>query len=60
MRYDEVLRLVLVTVRVTTDDDGLSPSGNDPGNALAQDRLPEHGAAEDVPNRPVRTQPHLL
>lgn len=47
-RYNEVLSFVLVAVGVTADDDGLGPAGHEPRDALTQDGLAEHRAAENV------------
>ncbi len=50
----------LIAEGVTTDDDGLRPSGHETGDVLADDRLAKHRPAKDVSNRAVWTQPHLL
>jgi hypothetical protein len=56
----EVSRLVLVAVSVAADDDGLRPAGHHARDVLADDRLAEHGAAQNVADRAVRGWPHLL
>src|SRR5690606_33875699 len=56
----EVLRLVLVTVGVTTDDDRLGPPGHQARHVGDDDRLAEDDAAEDVADRAVGALPHLL
>ena len=43
-----------------TDANGPGPSGHQSGDGLADDRLPEDGAAEDVPDGAVGREPHLL
>ena len=45
---------------VPADDDGLHPAGHQPGDVLADDGLPEHGAAQDVADGAVGRAPHLL
>jgi hypothetical protein len=45
---DKVGRAVLVTESVTTNADGLGPSGNGLGDVLEDDGLTEDGAVEDV------------
>ena len=52
--------LVLVAVRVPADHDGVCPAGHDAQDRLTEDRLAEHGATQDVTDRAVRRQPHLL
>lgn len=42
------------------DDDALGPAGHQAGDVLADDGLAEHGAAQDVTDSAVGTQPHLL
>ena len=56
----EVRRPVLVAERVTADDDRLGPARNQPRHILDHDRRPEDGAAENVSDRPVGREPHLL
>ena len=56
----EVRRLVLVAVGVTADDDRLGPAGHQPRDVADDDRLAEHDAAEDVADRAVGRDPHLL
>ncbi len=56
----EVGRLVLVAVGVAADDDRLRPPRHEPGDVADDDRLAEHDAAEDVADRAVGRDPHLL
>lgn len=51
---------VLVAERVTADDNGLGPAGNETRDGLAEDRLAENGTAQDVTDGAVRAWPHLL
>src|SRR6185312_10553786 len=53
-------RAVLVAETVARDHDGLAPVRDDARHVLADDRLAEDGAVEDVADRPVRALPHLL
>ncbi len=56
----EVGGLVLVTVRVTADDDRLVPAWNEAWDVRDNDWLAEDNAAEDVADGAVRRNPHLL
>ncbi|MNN18816.1 hypothetical protein D3C81_1320350 [compost metagenome] len=56
----EVRGLVLVAKGVTADDDGLGPARNQTRHVLADDRLAENDAAQDVADGAVRRLPHLL
>ncbi|MCY1300304.1 hypothetical protein D9M70_498650 [compost metagenome] len=56
----EVGGAVLVAEGMTADDDRLGPARNQARNVLADDRLAEDDAAEDVADRAVRRLPHLL
>ena len=47
-------------MRVAADHDRLLPAGDDLRDVVAQDRLAEDGAAQDVADRAVRRTPHLL
>ena len=58
--HQEVGGLVLVAKGVTADDDGLGPARNQTGHVLADDRLTEDHAAQDVADGAVRRLPHLL
>ena len=51
---------VLVAEGVAADDDGLGPAGHQTWYVLADDRLAEHHAAEDVADGAVRRLPHFL
>ncbi len=51
---------VLVTERVTTDDDGLVPAWNQPRDIRDDDGLAEDHSTENVTNRSVGASPHLL
>mmetsp|Transcript_23346 Transcript_23346/g.41461 ORF Transcript_23346/g.41461 Transcript_23346/m.41461 type:complete len:385 (+) Transcript_23346:275-1429(+) len=56
----EIGGLVLVTKGVAANDDGLGPAGNEAGDVLANDRLTEDGAIENVAEGAVGALPHLL
>lgn len=56
----KVLAAVLVTKRVTTDDDGLGPTGNRAREVVQDDGRTEHGTAKNVSDGAVRREPHLL
>src|SRR5262249_44635961 len=56
----EIGSAILVAIRMTADDDRLRPAGHEPRHVLANDRLPEDDAAEDVADGTVRRPPHLL
>lgn len=58
--HDKVGGLVLIRVRMTADDDGLLPASDQSWNVLADDRLTEDGAAEDVADGAVGGFPHRL
>ena len=51
---------VLVAIGVAADDDRLGPARNQARHVLADDRLAEDDAAEDVADGAVRRLPHLL
>ena len=51
---------ILVTEGVAADDDRLGPARHQTGHVLADDRLAEDHAAEDVADRAVGRLPHLL
>ena len=50
----------LITEGMTTNNDGLRPTGNETRNRLTDDWLPEYGTAENVTDRSIGAQPHLL
>jgi hypothetical protein len=56
----EVGGAVLVAEGVAADDDRLGPARHEARHVLADDRLAEDGAAEDVADRAVGRLPHLL
>ena len=56
----EVGGAVLVAERVTADDDRLGPARHQPRHVADDDRLAEDDAAQDVADRAVGRQPHLL
>ena len=56
----EVGGAVLVAEGMAADDDRLGPARHQPRHVLADDRLAEHHAAEDVADGAVRRLPHLL
>ena len=45
---------------MSANDDGLLPAGDDAGDVLTEDGLPEHSASQDVTDRAVGGTPHLL
>ena len=53
-------RTYLITESVTSHNDGLLPARHKQRDVLADDGLSEYRAAEDVSDRAVGTQPHLL
>ena len=57
---DDVAGLVLIAVGVTADTDGLGPAGDQPWNGVADDGFPEDGAAQDVTDGAIGTEPHFL
>ena len=59
-REQEVGGAVLVAEGVTADDDRLGPARHEARHVLADDRLAEDDAAQDVADRPVGRLPHLL
>jgi hypothetical protein len=59
-REQEVGGLVLVAEGVAADDDRLGPARHQARHVLADDRLAEDHAAQDVADRAVRRLPHLL
>ena len=59
-RHDEVGGAVLVAEGVTADHDRLGPARHQPRHVLADDRLAEDRAADDVADRAVGRPPHLL
>lgn len=59
-RSDEIRRSVLISERVSTNDDGLGPSWDGLGDSLEHDRFTEDGTAEDVSDGSVGGSPHLL
>ena len=56
----EVGGAVLVAKGMAADDDRLGPAGHQARHVLADDRLAEDHAAEDVADGAVRRLPHLL
>ena len=56
----EIGRAILVAVGVAADHDRLRPAGHQARHVLADDRLAEDDAAEDVADRAVRALPHFL
>lgn len=53
---DDISRLVLITVSVTTDDDWLTPTWDEAWNRLRDNRLTKDGTTEDVTNGTVWTK----
>src|SRR6202011_437172 len=56
----EIGRAILVAECVAADDDRPRPAGHEARNILANNRLAEDHAAENVAERAVRRFPHLL
>lgn len=52
--------LYLISVGVTTYDDGLLPTGDQARDVVADDGLSEDSAPQDVPDGAVGRLPHLL
>lgn len=57
---DDVGGLILVTMGVTTDDDGFSPAGDETRDDGDDNGLTEDGTAEDITDSAVGGEPHLL
>ena len=55
-----VLRTILVTVCVSADDDGRSPTWDKTRDVADDDWLTEDSSIQNVSNRTVRGLPHLL
>ena len=51
---------ILVAIGVAADDDRLGPAGHQPRHVLADDRLAENDAAEDVADGAVRRAVHFV
>lgn len=58
--HHKVRGLVLVRVRMPTDDDGLLPAGDEARDVLADDGLAEDGASQNVADGAVGRPPHEL
>src|SRR4029077_10138041 len=56
----DVSGAILVAIGMAADDDRLGPARPQPRHVLADDRLAEDAAAEDVADGAVRRLPHLL
>ena len=56
----EIGRAVLIAIGVAADDNRLRPTGDETRHVLADDRLAEDDAAQNVADRAVRAPPHLL
>lgn len=52
--------LVLVSVGMATNDDGLLPARDEAGDIVTNDGLAEHSSSEDVTDGSVGALPHLL
>eukprot|EP00128_Syssomonas_multiformis_P005792 Colp12_sorted_trinity150504_noHs@29020 len=59
-RDHQVSGTVLVTKGVTTDNNGLSPTGDKTGHVLADDGFTENSAAKNVANGSIGAEPHFL
>ena len=56
---NNVLCLVLISVSVSANADGISPSGHQLGDGLAENGFPENGATKNVSDGSVGGEPHL-
>ena len=59
-RHQEIGGAILVAIGVAADHDRMGPAGHQARHVLADDRLAEDGAADDVADRAVGRAPHLL
>lgn len=59
-RNDKILGLVLVTVSVSSNNNGLFPARNNCGDSGNDNGLTENSTAKDVSNGTVGRKPHLL
>jgi hypothetical protein len=57
--HDSVLAQVLITVSVSTDDDGLGPAWDKSWNVRDDDWFPEDGTIQDVSNGSIWGLPHF-
>jgi hypothetical protein len=55
-----VLAAVLITVGVSSDNDGLSPAGHKSWDIVNDNSLSEHGTVENITDGAVGGLPHLL
>lgn len=55
-----ILALVLITIRVSSDNERLLPAWNESGNVFADDWLSEDSSVENGPDCTVRRFPHFL
>eukprot|EP00354_Favella_ehrenbergii_P012733 CAMPEP_0170461958 /NCGR_PEP_ID=MMETSP0123-20130129/7655_1 /TAXON_ID=182087 /ORGANISM="Favella ehrenbergii, Strain Fehren 1" /LENGTH=452 /DNA_ID=CAMNT_0010727081 /DNA_START=45 /DNA_END=1403 /DNA_ORIENTATION=- len=60
LSHDVVLAAVLVTERVSANDDGLGPAWHAAGNIGNHNRLSEHGTVKDISDGSIGAPPHLL
>ncbi len=59
--FDDVISgVVLISVGVTTNNDGLGPSWDESGDVLEDNGLSEDGSIEDVSDGSIGGSPHLL
>ena len=56
----EIGRAILIAIGVAADDNRLRPTGDETRHVLADDRLAEDDAAQNVADGAVRALPHLL
>ena len=57
---DSILGTVLITIGVSSDNDGLGPARNESRDVLNDDRFTENGTIENVSNSSIGRLPHLL
>ena len=50
----------LISICMTSNDDGFLPTGDETRDVLADDGLSEDSTPQDVPDGPVRRLPHLF
>ena len=60
LRDHQVRGLVLVAMRMSANDNGFFPTGDQTGDPRDDDGLAEHRAAQNVADGAVGRQPHLL
>src|SRR6185369_12861147 len=59
-RHHEISSTILITKRMTTDNDWPIPRRDKPGYIFYYDRLAKNSSIQNVPDSSVGTLPHLL